>query len=72
MRKTPFLMLTNHNKTLFIILTNPNKVLCVKIKQKSENPVKACVRNRPNIFSNIQLINKKVGSDIDGDMKEQF
>ena len=36
-------------------------------------PVKACFRGtvRLNIFSNIELINKKFGSNIDGHMKEQ-
>ena len=36
-------------------------------------PVKACFRGtvRLNFFSNIELINKKFGSNIDGHMKEQ-
>ena len=33
--------------------------------------MKARVRDRLNIFSNVQLINKKSGSNIDGHMKKQ-
>ena len=31
--------------------------------------MKACVRNRLNSVSNVQLINKKFGSNIDGHIK---
>ena len=60
-------MLTNQNKTLFVILANQNKVFCIKIKQSSE---KLETADKLNIFSNIQLLNKNFGSNIDGNMKE--
>ena len=59
-------MLINQNKAFFIILTNPNKVLCMCIRIKQLG-----ARDRPNIFSNIQLINKHFHRDIDWHMKEQ-
>ena len=52
---------------LFIILTNPKNVLCIKIKQSSENSRESLVRDK---LSNIQLMNKKFGSNIDEHMKE--
>ena len=62
-------MLTNQNKALLIILTNQNKILCTRIKQRSGFQGQLAVRL--NIFSNIQLINKKFCSDVGGHMKEQ-
>ena len=50
LKKTPSLMLTNHNKALFIILTNPNKVLFVKIKQKSENSRESACQEQTQYF----------------------
>ena len=67
-------MLTDQNKPLFTILINQNKVLRIKIKQSLENFPWTCVLETTvkfNIFSNIQLINKKSDSNIDGHMKEQ-
>ena len=65
------LMLTNQNRTLFIILIDQNKVWCIKIKQRSEKKRVLGTAVRLTIFSNIQLIKKKFGSNIDGHMKEQ-
>ena len=65
-------MLSNQIKALFIILTNQNKVLRIKIKQSSENSLWKRILGtavRLSIFSNAQLINKKIGSNIDGHMK---
>ena len=65
-------MLTSQNIALFIILTNPNIKYCASKQSKVQKiSVKACVRDRFNIFSNIQLINKKFGSNNDGHVKEQ-
>ena len=64
-------MLTNQNKALFIILINQNKVLRIKTKQRSENSRVLGTAVRLTISSNIQLIKKKFGSNIDVHMKEQ-
>ena len=66
-------MLSNQNKALFIILIYQNKVLCIKIKESSENSVKACFRDscKDSILSNIKPIKKKFSTNIDGVMKEQ-
>ena len=65
-------MLPNQNKALLIILTNQNKAMGIKKKQSSENSREnvSGTAVRLNIFSNIQRMNKKFGSDIDGHLRE--
>ena len=56
---------------MFIIFINQNKVLYIKTKFR-KFPWKPVLRTavRLTIFSTIQLIKKKFGSNIDGHMKE--
>ena len=69
-KEIPLLMLTNQNKALFIILINQNEVFCIRMKQSLQRVLVTAVREL-NIFSNIQLIKKKFGSNIDGHENEQ-
>ena len=73
-RRIPLLMLTNQNKSFFIILINQNNIVHQNKAKFRKFPWKRLLWTavRFSIFSNIQLINKKFGSNIDGHMMEQF
>ena len=64
-------MLTNQNKVFFIILTDQNKVCASKYCKVQKIPVKECFKDSCK-DSNIQLINKKFGSNIDDHMKKHY
>ena len=72
LKEIPLLMLTNQNKALFIILFNESIVHQNEAKFKKFQWKRVLgTAVRLNIFSNIQLIKKKFGSNIDGHMKEE-